>query len=95
MARSSSELYMMARTPRRIGANSERPSADSRSAVGTSTARSRQRASQVIGGVVAEAEPEHDVELVTRARDAADERRAHGPWRVEPLELVVEGMRLA
>ena len=39
IARSSGELYMMARTPRKIAGKIDRPIAASRSAVGTSTAR--------------------------------------------------------
>ncbi|MNC93145.1 hypothetical protein D3C83_97060 [compost metagenome] len=39
-ARSSNELYMMARTPRKIGWKIRSPIDGSRSAVGTSTVRS-------------------------------------------------------
>ena len=83
---------MMARTPRNTGANSPRPSAGSRSAVGTRIARSRHRAGGVVRVVVARGEHEKVVEFVTSGGHALDEPRAQRPLAVEPLQFVVERM---
>ena len=48
IARSSGELYIRARTPRKIGPNIDSPTAGSRSAVGTRIALRRHRAHGVI-----------------------------------------------
>ena len=68
IARSSGELYMIARTPRNTGANIASPIAGSRSAVGTRIGLAGSRARAVIRVVVAVAEEE---EVVERRRDRA------------------------
>ena len=80
-ARSSFELYMMPRTPRRIGWKIVTPSAGSRSAVGTSTARSgnRPRAMVRLSGTAAQ-------NSSAKSKSAADCRSFEispgltGPW---------------
>ncbi len=89
IARSSWELYMIARTPRKIGPKIDSPIAGSRSAVGTSTALAATRAHAVEGVVVAVAEEDEEVE---RRQPIARRTRPlpglAGPSLVEPGELV-------
>ena len=94
IARSSGELYMIARTPRKIGPKIDSPTAGSRSAVGTRIALPRDAPRAVERVVVPIAEEEDVVEAWRRAGDVVDQRRARRSLALEPGELVGDGVDL-
>ena len=94
IARSSGELYMIARTLRNSGWKIDRPIVWSRSAVGTRIARAAGGARAVVRVVVAVAEEQAEVVVGGVLGDVVDQRRAGRPFGVEPVELVAERVAL-